>query len=106
MSQNSNRDFWILIYLPFAAGISSSGTLIPLFILFITGDSVSYIGIFSSITSLVSLFLTFIWGKLTDDTGRRKVFILISLFSGFGIFLGYAFSFNVQHLLILAIISG
>ncbi|MHA1229284.1 MAG: MFS transporter [Candidatus Helarchaeota archaeon] len=106
MSQNSGKDFWILIYLPFAAGISSSGTLIPLFILFITGDSVSYIGIFSSITSLVSLFLTFIWGKLTDDTSRRKVFILISLFSGFGIFLGYAFSFNVQHLLILAIISG
>ena len=100
------KDIWMSLYIPFATGMSASGTLIPLFILSLSNGSVSYIGLFSSITSIISLILTFIWGKLTDDTGKRKIFILITLFSGTGILLGYAFSFSLVHLLILAIISG
>ncbi|MHA1269506.1 MAG: MFS transporter [Candidatus Helarchaeota archaeon] len=106
MGNNLKKDLWTSIYIPFAAGMSASGTLIPLFLLSLPGGSVSFIGLFSSITSIVSLILTFIWGKLTDDTGKRKIFILISMFSGFGILMGYAFSFEIFHLMWLAIISG
>jgi len=89
MTNNAKSDLWFVIFVPFAASMAASGTLIPLFLLAL-GGSVSQIGIFSSLTSVVSLVLAFIWGRLTDATGKRKIFILITFFSAFGILLGYA----------------
>lgn len=107
MSTNSRKDFWIMSFIPFSAAMAASGTLIPLFIIStVIGGSVSDIGVFSAISSLVSLPLAFIWGKLTDDTGKRKVFILIMLLSGFGVLLGYTFASDLLWILVLSIISG
>lgn len=107
MSQTASKDFWIYAFLPFSAAMAASGTLISLFILSATiGGTVSDIGFISALTTLVSLPLTFIWGKLTDDTGKRKIFILIAFVSGFGILFGYFFAANLMWLIILGILSG
>ncbi len=106
----SKEDFWISTFLPFSAAMAAAGTLIPLFIIF-TGPGgialpVSYIGFLSAISSCVSLPLAFIWGKLTDDSGKRKVFILTMFISGFGILFGYFFASNLIWLIILSVLSG
>lgn len=114
VSITSQKDFWINTFLPFSAAMAASGTLIPLFIISAgVGGTVADIGIFSAISTLVSLPLAFIWGKLTDDSGKRKIFILVMFLSGCGILLGYAFSNFLGSssqiflfLLILAIMSG
>ncbi|HUX99961.1 MAG TPA: MFS transporter [Candidatus Deferrimicrobium sp.] len=104
MSPDVSKDFWITSFLPFSAAMAASGTLIPLFILFI-GGSVSDIGMLSALSSIISLPLAFIWGKLTDDTGKRKIFILIMLISGFGILLGYFFASTFPDYLWLILLS-
>lgn len=115
MSTTSRTDFWINSFLPFAAAMAASGTLIPLFIISSTiGGSVSDIGYLSALGSLVSLPMAFIWGKLTDDTGKRKVFIFIMFLSGLGILLGYSFEsmfastyeINIVWITIISITSG
>ena len=105
MSQLSSKDIWIYAFLPFSAAMAASGTLIPLFIL-LTTSSVSAIGFISALTSLVSLPLAFFWGKFTDDSGKRKKFILIAFISGFGILFSYFFAVNLIWLLVLGILSG
>ncbi len=107
MSTSSRTDFWINSFLPFAAAMAASGTLIPLFIISpLIGGSVSDIGFLSALSSLVSLPMAFIWGKLTDDTGKRKIFILIMFLSGLGILLGYAFTSDLIWITIISITSG
>ncbi|MDD1776720.1 MAG: MFS transporter [Candidatus Helarchaeota archaeon] len=107
MAQTASKDFWIYAFLPFSAAMAASGTLISLFIISTTiGGTVSDIGFISALTTLVSLPLTFIWGKLTDDTGKRKIFILIAFISGFGILFCYFFAVNLTWLVILGILSG
>ena len=102
-----SKDFWITTFLPFSAAMAASGTLIPLFIISgIIGGDVSDIGMLSALSSLISLPLAFAWGKLTDDTGKRRIFILIAFISGFGILLGYSFASNLTWLIILSIMSG
>lgn len=104
---SSRKDFWILSFMPFSAAMAASGTLIPLFIISATiGGTASDIGIFSAISSLVSLPLAFLWGKLTDDSGKRKIFILIAFLSGLGVLLGYSFATSWLWVLILSITSG
>ncbi|MHA1132508.1 MAG: MFS transporter, partial [Candidatus Helarchaeota archaeon] len=109
MSQSLSKDFWINTFLPFSAAMAASGTLIPLFILFM-GGSASSIGWLSALSSCVSLPLAFFWGKLTDDSGKRKIFILIMFISGFGIIFGYFLTGlipgNFTWLIFLAILSG
>ncbi|MFX0064032.1 MAG: MFS transporter [Candidatus Hermodarchaeota archaeon] len=104
MSEVSYKDFWITTFLPFSAAMAAAGTLIPLFIL--TLGDVSDIGTLSALTSFVSLPLTFIWGKLTDDSGKRKIFILIGFISGFGILFGYFLANSFLWLIILSVLSG
>jgi len=107
MSQTSKKDFWIYAFLPFSAAMAASGTLISLFIISTAiGGTVSDIGFISALTTLVSLPLTFIWGKLTDDSGKRKIFILIAFISGFGILFSYFFAVNLTWLIVLGILSG
>ena len=108
MSQIVKKDLWITTFLPFSAAMAAAGTLIPLFILVI--GNVSDIGILSAISSTVSLPLAFIWGKLTDDSGKRKIFILIMFISGFGVLFGYFLAGmvfgTIITLIILSIMSG
>lgn len=107
MSQTVSKDFWIYAFLPFSAAMAASGTLISLFIISTTiGGTASDIGFISALTTLVSLPLTFIWGKLTDDSGKRKIFILIAFISGFGILFSYFFAVSLIWLIILGILSG
>jgi len=107
MSHISNKDFWIYAFLPFSAAMAASGTLIPLFIISgLANTSVSDIGLVSAISTIVSLPLAFVWGKLTDDTRKRKVFILTAFISGFGILFTYFFAVNLIWVIILNIISG
>ncbi len=112
MSQTASKDFWIYAFLPFSAAMAASGTLISLFIISSTiGGTASDIGFISALTTLVSLPLTFVWGKLTDDSGKRKIFILIAFISGFGILFSYFFAVNLTWanltwLVVLGILSG
>ncbi|MHA1265336.1 MAG: MFS transporter [Candidatus Helarchaeota archaeon] len=106
MAQSSQKDIWILAFMPFSAAMAASGTLIPLFILALTSNSVSTLGWLSALSSIISLPLAFIWGKLTDDSGKRKIFILIMFLSGLGVLLGYTIASDLLWLIILAIISG
>ncbi len=102
-----NKDFWINTFLPFSAAMAAAGTLIPLFIISATiGGDVSDIGMLSALSSCVGLPLAFVWGKLTDDTGKRKIFILIMFISGFGILFGYFLAINLTWLIVLSVLSG
>ncbi len=109
MSQSLNKDFWITTFLPFSAAMAASGTLIPLFILAMGGGAAD-IGWLSALSSCVSLPLAFIWGKLTDDTGQRKIFIIIMFISGFGVIFGYFLTGiipgNFTWLIGLSVLSG
>ncbi len=99
------KDFWISTFIPFSAAVAAAGVLVPLFILAI-GGSVADLGWLTALGSGISLPLAFIWGKLTDDSGQRKIFIILMFISGFGISIGYFFSNTFVWLIVLAVLTG
>jgi len=98
--QKRNNDKWHYYYLPYKIGQANLGVLVPLFILDL-GGSANEIGIITMLFSLFTLISTVIWGRLSDETGKRKQYILIG-FIGLSIcFMLLAFSFNVMYVAII-----
>ncbi len=58
--------------------MGTSSVLVPLMIAEVLGRSVGAVGILSSAVSLVGVFGSLIWGRLSDAAARRKPFIVTS----------------------------
>ncbi|MBN1785516.1 MAG: MFS transporter [Candidatus Methanofastidiosa archaeon] len=97
--------YWYYYYIPFKMGQANLGVLIPLFILNL-GGSAKEIGISSMLFSLVTIIATIIWGRFSDETGKRKPYIVMG-FLGLSIcFLLLNFSNNdLQVIAIYALLA-
>ena len=71
---------WFYSFVPFKVSTGGSSILMPLYLLQLGGDA-QMVGIMNSLTSLSSMAGSLFWGKLSDKTLRRKVFILLGFFS-------------------------
>lgn len=79
--------------------MGTSSVLVPLMIAEVLGQSVSAVGLLSSVVSLVGVIGSLIWGRLSDAAHRRKPFIVMS-YTIVGIsFLGIAFAHTFSTVL-------
>ncbi len=73
---------WLYSIIPIAATASGISIIIPLYILLL-GGTILDVGIALAVFSLVSVPSSVLWGKLTDDIGRLKYFIIFSILGTF-----------------------
>ncbi len=79
--------------------MGTSSVLVPLMIAEVLGQSVSAVGLLSSVVSLVGVIGSLMWGRLSDAAHRRKPFIVMS-YTAIGIsFLGIAFAHTFSTVL-------
>ncbi|AHF79474.1 MFS transporter [Thermococcus paralvinellae] len=71
---------WFYSFVPFKISTGGSSILMPLYLLQLGGNA-QMVGIMNSLASLSSMIGSLFWGKLSDKTLRRKVFILFGFFS-------------------------
>ncbi|NJE07071.1 MFS transporter [Thermococcus sp. M39] len=71
---------WFYSFVPFKISTGGSSILMPLYLLQLGGNA-QMVGIMNSLASLSSMIGSLFWGKLSDKTLRRKVFILLGFLS-------------------------
>lgn len=77
---------WRLWYLAYIFSNMSGGLLtpmIPLFISFYFHQGVVIVGIASSLSSLASVVALILWGNISDNLKKRKIFVLIGFMGSF-----------------------
>ena len=77
---------WRLWYLAYIFSNMSAGLLTPMIPLFISlyfRQNVVFVGIASSLSSLSSVVALILWGNISDNVRKRKVFILIGFMGSF-----------------------
>ncbi len=86
LSPVSQSPRWRLWYLSYIFSNVSGGVLtpmIPLFISFYFHRGVVFVGIASSLSSLSSVLALILWGNISDNVMKRKIFVLIGFFGSF-----------------------
>ncbi len=89
---------WRLWYLAYIFSNMSSGLLnpmIPLFISLYFRENVVFVGIASSLASLSSVIALILWGNISDNVKKRKVFVLIGFLGSFASLLLVMFSTTI-----------
>lgn len=77
---------WRLWYLAYIFSNMSAGLLTPMIPLFISlyfRQNVVFVGIASSLSSLSSVVALILWGNISDNVKKRKIFILIGFMGSF-----------------------
>ena len=77
---------WRLWYLAYIFSNMSAGLLTPMIPLFISlyfRQNVVFVGIASSLSSLSSVVALILWGNISDNVKKRKIFILIGFLGSF-----------------------
>ncbi|MGP6239240.1 MFS transporter [Cuniculiplasma sp. SKW4] len=77
---------WRLWYSSYITSNLSAGLLnpmIPLFISIYFGQGVVFVGIASSLSSLSSVLALIMWGNISDNVKKRKIFVLIGFMGSF-----------------------
>ncbi|AIF69615.1 hypothetical protein PAP_06075 [Palaeococcus pacificus DY20341] len=76
---------WFYSFVPFKIATGGSSVLMPLYLLQL-GGSAQLVGVMNSLASLASMIGTLFWGRLSDKTLKRRLFITLG-FSSVSIFL-------------------
>ncbi len=82
----SSSERWRLWYLAYICSNMSAGLLtpmIPLFVSFYFNQGVVIVGIASSLSSLSSVVALILWGNISDNMKKRKIFVLIGFMGSF-----------------------
>ena len=79
---------WMSTLVPISAISGGLGILIPLYIIYVNGN-VFDVGIAFSLYNLVSIPSSILWGKLTDNYKKNKLFIMLSLILTLPILIGF-----------------
>ncbi|MGP6294148.1 MFS transporter [Caldiplasma sukawensis] len=74
---------WYTSYIFSNMGSGVLNPMIPIFISFYFSQSVIYVGIASSLSSLSSVIALILWGNISDNVRKRKIFVLIGFFGSF-----------------------
>lgn len=97
---------WFYAFIPHKLGSGLTNTLLPIFLVQVLGGTVADVGQVTSLTALVSVPASILWGNLSDRLGRRRPFLLLG-------FLGFAASTlligvgrNVPEVLLLSVLGG
>jgi len=78
--QNTQMPRWFYAFVPFKIATGGSSQVIPLYAIHL-GAGAGEVGLLNALSTLASTIGTIFWGKLSDKTLRRKVFILMGLLS-------------------------
>jgi len=107
--ESSGRDVKKLIMgygftLNFSSGITSP--FLSVFIFEIAGESFLKTGIGNQVPTIISIVMGYIWARISDYTGKRRIFIQMAL--GTGIITTTALSFvrNVEQYLVIQTIGS
>ncbi|MCL4345879.1 MAG: MFS transporter [Candidatus Thermoplasmatota archaeon] len=91
---------WRLWYSSYISSNLSAGLLnpmIPLFISIYFDRSVIFVGIASSLSSLSSVIALILWGNISDNVKRRKIFVLIGFLGSFVSLFLIAFIYTIYE---------
>lgn len=102
LSKKNNRSekYWHLAIIPLYMALGPSGPLITLFALSL-GASLIDIGIISATGSAATILFSTIWGKVSDLSGRRKIYFVFILAVLCFLFLTLGSSTSVAQLILL-----
>lgn len=102
-THNGQMPKWFYAFVPFKIATGGSSQVMPLYAIQL-GAGASEIGLLNALSTLSSTVGTVFWGKLSDKTLKRKIFILMGFLS-VSIFLGLlAFAEDFWDLLTLNVI--
>jgi len=94
---NTERSSWLSAFIPVNAALGATQPLIPLYVASL-GGNVAHVGLVTSAYNLTSVPSSIFWGKLSDESSRRKIFILLGFISAGLIFSMFTLASNVVHL--------
>jgi len=77
---NNQMPKWFYAFVPFKVATGGSSQVIPLYAIQL-GAGAGEIGLLNALSTLSSTVGTVFWGKLSDKTLKRKIFILMGLLS-------------------------
>jgi MFS family permease len=98
---------WRLWYLAYIFSNISAGLLnpmIPLFISIYFQRGVVFVGIASSLASLSSVVALILWGNISDNVRKRKMFVLIGFFGAFLSLFFIMFINNIMEYIIILVV--
>jgi MFS family permease len=81
--------------------LGTSSVLIPLTVSALLGLSVGSLGLLSSLVSLIGVFGSLVWGRLSDAAHRRKPFVILSYVAVGACFAGMGFIYSFEQLALL-----
>ena len=81
--------------------MGTSSVLIPLFLARVLGESVSALGVLSSLVSLAAVVGSLTWGRLSDVAHRRKPFVILSYLVACSCFVGFLWAGSFSSVLLL-----
>jgi len=94
---NIERSSWLSAFIPVNAALGATQPLVPLYVASL-GGNVAHVGLVTSAYNLTSVPSSILWGTLSDELSRRKIFILLGFISAGLIFLMFTLASNVVHL--------
>ncbi|MCI2426185.1 MFS transporter [Candidatus Acetothermia bacterium] len=92
---------WQFSFLLGNVAVGGHALLIPLFIIIVLDGSATDVGLVAGVTSLVGVFTSIFWGRLSDRLMRRKPFILLGFLGGAVMLLLLATVDNIRHVVLL-----
>ncbi len=92
---------WQFSFLLGNVAMGGNSLLIPLFIIAVLDGGVKDVGLVAGVTSLVGVFGSIFWGRLSDRLKRRKPFILLGFLGGAVMLFFLAAADNIRHILLL-----
>ncbi len=98
---------WRLWYSSYITSNLSAGLLnpmIPLFISIYFDKSVIFVGIASSLSSISSVIALILWGNISDNVKKRKIFVLIGFAGSFASLFMIAFISTIYEYLAILVL--
>jgi len=94
---NAQRSSWLSAFIPVNAALGATQPLVPLYVASL-GGNVAHVGLVTSAYNVASVPSSIFWGKLSDESSRRKIFIIFGFISAGLIFLMFILASQVIHL--------
>ena len=103
--KNGKKSFWSISFVPYKGAFGIANVLFPLYVAFI-GGSLADIGLVVAAFNLASIPGLILWGKLSDKSARRRIFIFFGFLTSTIIFGMTAFASTAGVLILINILLG
>jgi MFS family permease len=95
LHDNKKKDLWHISFVPYKGAFGIANVLFPLYIAII-GGSIADVGLVVAAFNLASIPGLILWGKLSDRSARRRIFIIFGFLASTIFFGMIAFASTVK----------